>query len=326
MIKVRNIISQHLLLIWFLALGLIGVSQLTSSSAGSSSLPAIAAAQSKTVPAGEKAKIKGRIMERGAETFAVRDETGAEVVVLLTDATSVKSHKKGLGLFRRGQEYAVTSLVRGLVVEAEGLGNEKGQLIAEKVRFSEADLKTALTVESRVTQVEEANKKLSGQVAEVEMAAKDARSDAAKANEGVTAANKRIDTTNERISRLDEFDKQAEVTVYFAVNSYLISAEDKAALDALVQKALSGKGYLIEVAGFADSTGDPEKNIMLSQRRADAVTKYLAIIGNIPMRRIITPMGYGASRGAANNDTAEGRKQNRRVEVSLLVSRGASSH
>jgi OmpA-OmpF porin, OOP family len=282
------------------------------------------ARQTKTIPTGEKAKIKGRIAQRDAETFTIDESTGGKTVVLLTDTTSVKSNKKGLGIFRRGEEYAVTSLLRGLVVEVEGVGNEKGQLVAEKVRFNESDLKTALTVESRVVPVEEANKKLSGQVDEVGAVAKDAKSEAAKANEGVAAANKRIDATNTRISGLDNFDEKRQSTVYFAVNSYVITPEAKKDLDALAQEALGSTGYIIEVTGFADPTGNAEKNLALSQRRADTVVKYLAINGKVPMRRIVTPIGYGSTRSAAENKTPEGLKQERRVEVKLMISRGLS--
>jgi OOP family OmpA-OmpF porin len=282
------------------------------------------AQQTKNIPDGEKAKVKGRITQREAESFTISDSTNATIVVQLTDTTNVRSKKKGLGIFRRGDEYAVTSLIRGLVVEVEGVGNQKGQLIAEKIRFNESDLKTAMTVDSRVVPVEEANKKLSGQVGEVESVAKDAKTEAAKANEGVAAANKRIDDTNKRISGLDNFDEKRQAIVYFAVNSYVISPEAKNELDALAREALSSTGYMIEVAGYADPTGDAEKNLALSQRRADAVVKYLAINGNVPMRRIVTPIGYGSTRSEAEHNTPEGRKLERRVEVKLLISRGLS--
>jgi outer membrane protein OmpA-like peptidoglycan-associated protein len=268
-----------------------------------------AAQQTTSVPSGEKAKIKGRITQRDVDTFIIKQSTGQNTVILLTDATSIKSNKKGLGIFRRGEEYAVTSLIRGLVVEVEGVGNEKGQLVAQKVRFNESDLKTTRTVDARVTPVEEANKKLSDQVAEVGGVAKDAKSDAAKANE--------------RISGLDNFDEKSQATVYFAVNSYVISPEAKKELDSLAQAALSSTGYIIEVTGFADPTGNAQKNLELSQRRADTVVKYLAVNGNIPMRRIVTPIGYGSTRSTTDN-TPEGRKQERRVEVKLLIRRGLS--
>ncbi len=336
MINREKLTKRNLVMAVFLVQSFAMASLFTNTSAGSSLLSVTAVAQTKTFIAGDKAKVKGRITQRDVDTFTMSDSAGGSAVVLLTDTTSVKSNKKGLGLFRRGSDFEVTSLLRGLVVTVEGTGNDKGQLVAEKVRFDEADLKTAMTVESRVTPVEEANKKLSGQVAEVETVAKDAKSEAAKANTGVAAANKRIDNTNARvdatnarvdaadarISGLDNFDKQAEAVVHFAVNSYVLTAEDKKALDELAQKAAAAKGYIIEVAGFTDSTGNAEKNFALSQRRADTVVKYLAINGNIPMRRIVTPIGYGATRGVAEDTTAEGRKQNRRVEVRLLVSKG----
>jgi OmpA family len=67
------------------------------------------------------------------------------------------------------------------------------------------------------------------------------------------------------------------VTVYFPVNKDTLAANDKKALDGLAGNALGMKGYVIEVAGFADSTGNTDKNLELSQRRADAVVQYLAI-------------------------------------------------
>lgn len=261
------------------------------------------------VAAGVKTKLKGRITQRDAETFSLQDSAGATTIVMLTDSTDVKSAKKGLGVFRRGQEYAVTSLIRGLVVEVEGSGNDKGQLVAEKIRFSESDLKTALTVESRVAPVEEANKKLAGQVEETTAIAKDAKASAAKANE--------------RISGLDNFDEKGKVTVFFDVNSYVIAAAHKAELDTLAKDALASTGYIIEVTGFADPTGNATKNLELSQRRADTVVKYLAITGGIPMRRIVTPIGYGATR-SGEAKTAEARKQERRVEAKLLIRQGLS--
>lgn len=282
------------------------------------------AQQTKAITAGQKAKVKGRITQREVETFTVNESSGGAAVVLLTDTTSVKSNKKGLGIFRRGEEYAVTSLLRGLVVEVEGVGNEKGQLVAEKVRFNESDLKTTLTVDSRVVPVEEANKKLAGQVDEVSSVAKDAKSEAARANAAAANANAATANANARISGLDNFDEKKQATVYFDVNSYVISPEAKKELDALAQEALNTTGYIIEVAGFADPSGDAEKNLALSQRRADTVVKYLAIDSKVPMRRIVTPIGYGATRSAAELNTPEGRKLERRVEVRLMISRGQS--
>ena len=267
------------------------------------------------VSSGQKVKLKGRIVRRDADTFSVQDAQDTEVIVMLTDRTSVKS--KG-GFFRSGTNYDVTSLLRGLPVEIEGRGNTEGQLVADKVRFNSSDLKVAQTVESRVAPVERENQRISGQVDELNEVSKAARSEADRANAGVA-------TTNERISALDDYTVQDNATVYFNVNSAVLSPESKQALDAIAQKAMTTKGYVIEIAGFTDTSGNIEKNRALSERRADAVVRYLQENHDIPLRRMITPFGYGQMKPVADNATPEGRRQNRRVEVKILVSRGITN-
>jgi len=261
----------------------------------------------RVVTSGAKAKISGIIIRREADTFSVADDSNTETVVLLTDRTSVKS--KG-GFFRSGKDYGVTSLLRGLRVEVEGRGNSDGQLVADKIRFDSGDLRTAKVVDSRVAPVEEANKRLSGQVEEAGELSKLARNEAGKAHE--------------RISALDDYAVQDSIAVLFKVNSTIISPEDRKALDELAQKAAATKGYVIEIAGFADSTGNTARNRVLSQQRADAVVRYLQENHDIPLRRMITPFGYGDLKPVADNTSEEGRRQNRRVEVKILVSKGIS--
>jgi outer membrane protein OmpA-like peptidoglycan-associated protein len=128
--------------------------------------------------------------------------------------------------------------------------------------------------------------------------------------------------TNERISALDDYTPQETIAIAFRVNSTILSREAKAQLDDLANKAMSAKGYVIEVSGYADASGSVEKNRRLSTGRADAVVRYLAENHRIPLRRIITPFGYGESNAVADNRTREGRAQNRRVEVKILVNRG----
>jgi outer membrane protein OmpA-like peptidoglycan-associated protein len=262
----------------------------------------------RAVASGQKAKLKGNIIRREADTFSIRDEQGAETVVLLTNYTSVKS--KG-GFFRRGKNYDVTSLLFGLPVEVEGVGNPEGQLVANKVRFNSSDLKMARVVDTRVAPVEEANKRLSGQVDELGEVSRMARGEANRAHE--------------RISALDDYVVQDSVNVYFRVNSAIISPEHRRELDELARKAMTTKGFVIEIAGHADSTGNVARNRILSQQRADSVVRYLQENHDIPLRRIVTPFGYGEIRPVADNTTPEGRRQNRRVEVKILVSKGMSA-
>jgi outer membrane protein OmpA-like peptidoglycan-associated protein len=82
---------------------------------------------------------------------------------------------------------------------------------------------------------------------------------------------------------------------------------------------------MIEVAGHTDSTGSDAKNFRLSRQRADAVIQYLAVQHKIPMRRFVTPMGYGKMEAVADNTTREGRQQNRRVDVKMIINRGMNA-
>lgn len=259
----------------------------------------------RAVAAGQKAKVKGSIVRREAETFSIRDDQDIETVVLLTERTSVRS--KG-GFLRSGKNFGVTSLLRGLPVEVEGVGNQEGQLVADKVRFDNSDLKVAKLVEKRVGPVEQENERLAGQVGEVGEVSKMAKAEAGRAHE--------------RISALDDYVVQDSANVFFKVNGAVISPEDRQALDDLAQRAMKTKGYVIEISGHADASGNAQRNRALSQQRADAVVRYLQENHDIPLRRMITPFGYGQMRPAAENNTPEGRRQNRRVEVKILVSRG----
>ena len=258
------------------------------------------------VSPGVKAEVNGRINKRDVDTITIRDASDMEVIVLLTNDTTIKSNKKGLGVFRRGKNFDATSLMRGLMVTVEGTGNGDGQLAANEIRFNEDDLKDVMTVHSRVQPVEEKLDE-TGKVAN-------------GAKESADGAHQRIDSVNDRITGLDDFVVAHSASIYFPLNQYTLSASDKKMLDDLATKASAMKGYVIEVAGFADSSGNADKNLELSQRRADAVVQYLAIAHSIPPRRIVTPIGYGDLR-SQDSKTPEAQRRDRRVEAKILVNR-----
>jgi outer membrane protein OmpA-like peptidoglycan-associated protein len=287
----------------------------------------------RSVASGEKMKIKGVVVKREADTFTVRDLTGNDTVVRLTDRTSVKTNG---GFLRGGTNYQTTNILRGLNMEVEGRGGSSGELVADKIRFNESDLRTARAVESRATpleerasategrvsEVEQNAQKLSGQLDELAAVSNAARGGAKAAQETADAAVAGVNATNERISALDDYVPQETAAVTFRVGSSVINAENKAKLDAIATKALNAKGYVLEVTGFADATGNTERNRALSSRRADAVIRYLVETHQIPLRRIVTPYGFGESNPVADNKTRDGRAQNRRVEVKVLVNKG----
>ena len=291
---------------------------------------------SRTVASGQKMKIKGVVTRRDSDTFTVRDMNGVDTVVRLNDKTSVKTSG---GFLRSGTNYAQTSILRGLNLEVEGLGNGSGELEAQKIRFSETDMRTARAVESRATPLEErasstetklsqveANaQRLSGQLDELAAVSNAARGGAKAAQETADAAVAGVNATNERISALDDYEPQTVAAVNFKTGSSVLSPDSKTKLDDIATKALNAKGYVLEVSGFADARGSIERNRALSQRRADAVIRYLVENHNIPLRRIVTPYGYGETNPVADNTTKEGREQNRRVEIKLLVNKGLTA-
>jgi outer membrane protein OmpA-like peptidoglycan-associated protein len=261
-----------------------------------------------SVPNGAKMKFKGVVIDRDADTFTIRDRNRTDYRVALDDRTSIKTYG---GFFRGGKKYPVTDILRGLIVEVEGRGDAQGALLADKIRFNESDMRAAITSDTRVTPVEENQERMAGQMDELYAIAAEAR--------------KEVTAVNERVSALDEFDVAETVSVTFRVNSALLSPEAKQQLDTLAEKALASKGYMIEVAGHTDSTGSEAKNMRLSQQRAEAVVQYLAVSHKIPLRRFISPMGYGKTEAVADNTTASGRAQNRRVEVKILANRGLAN-
>jgi len=255
--------------------------------------------QKGTVAAGAKATIKGVILNRDGETFVLRDISRTDTVVILTDTTKIRTERKGL--FRGNKPFDVTALLPGLILKASGTGDSQGRLVAQDIQFSEADLKAAITAYAQTAPLDK---------------------ELAETNKELTAASKEIAATNNRISSLDQYDVVKTVTLLFPVNSAKLGAEQKAQLDELASKAPGAKNYTVEVKGFTDSTGDFKKNIELSQRRADTVVQYLTVKHNVPLRRITVPMGYGETQLLSKDKTAKDRKQDRRVEVSILVNKG----
>lgn len=286
--------------------------------------------QLRALTSGQKYKIKGIVVAKDNDSFTVRDATGVDTRVIVTSATSIKT--KG-GFFGGGDKTPMQSIVRGLNLEVEGRGDANGSLAATKVRFDKDDLAVAKTVDSRVTPTEdrltvaEQNaERISGQIDELMVISNAARGGAKAAQETADAAIQGVNATNQRISSLDDYVVQSTATINFRTNSTVLSQESKTTLDQVAQASMTMRGYVIEVTGFADSTGSVQKNKALSQKRAQAVIDYLVETHNIPLRRIGMSYGYGENQSVGDNNTTDGRAQNRRVEVKLLVSRGINQN
>ncbi len=286
--------------------------------------------QIRTLTDGQKYKIKGVVVAKDDTSFTVRDVTGVDTRVLISQATSIKT--KG-GIFGGGDKTPMNAIVRGLNLEVEGRGDSSGSLSATKVRFGKTDLAVAQSIESRVkptedrlTVTEQNAERVSGQIDELMAISNAAKGGAKAAQDTADAAIQGVNATNQRISSLDDYVVQSTATVNFKTGSAVLSQEAKTTLDQVAQASMTLKGYVIEITGFTDATGSVQKNKALSKRRAQAVIDYLVETHNIPLRRIGTSYGFGENQAVGDNTTTDGRAQNRRVEVKLLVSRGINQN
>jgi OmpA-OmpF porin, OOP family len=274
---------------------------------------------------GKKVKINGLITGRDGEDLTVRTLKGsANIIVVLTDDTKVQSP---VGLFRHSEQ-AVTALIPGLKIQIEGTGTET-RVVAKTITLNKDDLLLAETIQAGLNPTQQQQATNMSNISEnKENIATNKEGIAAnqqqgQANQADIAANQQeIQATTQRFSELSEYDTTAKAVVYFASGSFTISDSDKAALSALAATAVGTKGYIIQVKGYADSSGNAAMNQQLSMDRAQAVVAYLLQNCSVPLRHIVAPGAMGIADPAAPNETAEGRQDNRRVDVKVLVNKG----
>jgi outer membrane protein OmpA-like peptidoglycan-associated protein len=276
---------------------------------------------------GEKIKSKGVITLRSGDTLTVETDDGTTTVVV-TPETKVQ-HPIGLGARKRqvGQEV----LIPGLKLKFEGTGDQN-QVTAETITFDRDDLSIAKVIQAglnptaqqqaRNMQTYEANKQATD-------AAIAANKQEIEANQQRIAANQQgiqevAQSTQKRFAELTDWSVKREAAVRFEVGDSTLSAEHKQAIADLAQAALQTKGYMIEVKGFADSTGSLVSNQQLSKERAQAVVAYLLQDCRVPVKNIVAPGAMSETHPVASNETAFGRAENRRVELRVLVNKGLS--
>jgi outer membrane protein OmpA-like peptidoglycan-associated protein len=287
----------------------------------------------RTFTAGQQIKIQGVIVSREGDTLKLRANDDSIGTIDLTKETKIQLKH---GIFGHKTAMDFQSLVPGLQIEAQGKGNDKGDLVADRVLFDPNSMRASRQIDTRVSPLEARTGSLEGRTGTLEGRAttmegrqgqlenqeKQTETQVGQVKQEADQANQGVSQVNNRVSDLDTYQAKYAETVYFKYGSSALSAEEKQKLDDLAQKALNEKGYVIEVAGFADTTGKAARNQTLSEARADSVIRYLEQQGNIPIHRILAPAGMGTTHEAQPNDTAEGRKANRRVEVKVLVNQG----
>jgi len=150
-----------------------------------------------------------------------------------------------------------------------------------------------------------------------------ARQQADQAQQLASNANNGVNDLTNRVINLDNYHPVTEAAVHFGFDKAELSKKDREQLDEIGQQLGNVKGYIVQIEGRTDSVGNPTYNYDLSQRRAAAVTQYLAAHYNVPAHKIFI-IGLGKDAPVEENRTSRGRAENRRVDVRLMTNNAES--
>jgi outer membrane protein OmpA-like peptidoglycan-associated protein len=230
-------------------------------------------------------EIKGVISARDGNRMKVTTADGNSTIIALTDATK----------YRGGSKPTAAALLNGLPVTVKTLqaadGSMGSQLVASKVSFKNSDVKTATMIQNATAE------KFEKQAAATE-------------------------ALRGRMGDIDKYNVKGTTNVHFDTGKYELSEADKAQLCSTATSAEATENALILVVGYTDSTGSEETNQVLSEKRANRVINYLQQACGWKPYRMLTPTGMSEADPMADNETYEGKAQNRRVAVNVLVSKG----
>ena len=233
-------------------------------------------------------EIKGVISARTGNRIKVMGADGANTVIAITEATRIKT---GGGLFGGNSgKFSQDSLLNGLPVTVRTL-QSGGGLVASQITFRNGDLKTANMIRNGTNQ------------------RFDEQSAATEALRG-------------RMGDIDKYNIKGTTNVFFDTGKWVLSLKDKADLCTTASTAEATDNALMLVVGYTDSVGSDDYNQTLSEKRAGSVINYLQQACHWKPYRMLTPTGMAKADPLASNDTPEGKAQNRRVSVNVLVSKG----
>lgn len=235
----------------------------------------------------EGPEIKGIISARSGDKMQVTAADGTKSVIVINDATKISASKGFFGLNR--SKLAATSLLNGLPVAVKTLQSEGG-LVASQINLQNRDLRTASMIHSGTEQ-------------------------------GFAEQTAATAALRGRMGEIDQYNIKSTTNVNFDTGKAVLSAQAKNDLCAAATAAEGVSNALLLVVGYTDSTGDYEFNQELSEKRAARVINYLQQACGWKPYRMLTPTGMSEADPVASNDTVEGKAQNRRVAVNILVSK-----
>jgi OmpA-OmpF porin, OOP family len=242
----------------------------------------------------EGPRIEGIISARQGQRLQVTAEDGTSTILTLHPDTEIRTRGGFLGIGNK--TFDQSALMNGLPVKVRTRQYGDG-LVASEVRFNSDDRVIAAMIRGGTAQ------QFAQQGAAIEQ------------NAAATEA------LRGRLGDIDKYNLKSTTNVYFDTGKWVISPGSKSELCAAAQEAGANENSLMLVLGYTDSTGSQDLNQALSEKRAAAVVNHLQQVCKWKPYRMLTPTGMATADPAADNTTAAGRAQNRRVSVNVLVSK-----
>lgn len=233
-------------------------------------------------------EVEGIISARKGNVLQITTGDRQNTLVAVSGNTRITGSGGFLGLAKN--KLASEALLNGLPVKVKTL-QSGSDLVADRIQLKNRDLRTAAMIhggtDQRFAEQSAATEALRGRVADI-----------------------------------DQYNVKSTTNVNFDTGKAVLSEQAKAELCAAASQAESMDNALILVVGYTDSTGGEELNQALSEKRAGRVVNYLQQKCGWKPYRMLSPTGMAEAEPVAPNDTEEGKFQNRRVAVNVLVSKG----
>jgi outer membrane protein OmpA-like peptidoglycan-associated protein len=237
------------------------------------------------LPMSKGPDIKGIISARSGDRLQITGADGSKTVISINQSTRIKTS----GLLSRGK-LGETALLNGLPVTVKTLQSGDA-LLASQITLRNTDLKTANMIRTGTAQ-------------------------------GFAEQTAATEALRGRMGDIDEYNIKGTTNVNFDTGKAVLSEQGKAELCATANAAGSMKNALLLVVGYTDSTGSDEFNQQLSEKRASRVVNHIQQACGWKPYRMLTPTGMAKADPLADNSTPQGKAQNRRVAVNILVSKG----
>lgn len=265
-------------------------------------------------------KVEGVIKGRDGAKIILQTSDSPKLIVLLTDSTDVAQVQGALKA--RKKRMSMAALVPGLPIKVEGTYDTQNQLVASTVRFKGNDLEQAQAIQAGLHETQ-AQAQQNTEELEKQNAALKAQNEVLTEQQKQIEANKAAIAANTaRFGQLDDYYIWDEVTVLFGNGKVKVDPQYVPQLIALAEKAKTVNGYMIQVKGYASTSGSAALNQKLSEDRANQVTNILLQQGHVSLTNMLAPGAMGENHQVEKDKTEDNEAANRRVVVRVLQNKG----